>query len=118
MLAIRNRIQNKVILAVMAIAAFLGIAQPRMATNETGSMMNALGAVLGGVVVFVVGLSLAATVLTAASTAGASTAMGSFSNAKSINDLLPLIFYVGLMVVGIGLMITGGAGMAGRGPLK
>jgi hypothetical protein len=72
--------------------------------------------VIGGMVVFIVGLIVAGVVNSIASTQGAAANIGSFSGAKNLNDLLPTIFYIGLLVVGLGAMSIGAAGAAGRGP--
>ena len=45
---------------------------------------------------------------TQAATTGASATIGSFAGVRSFNDLLPLIFYIGLLVIGLGLMLGGG----------
>lgn len=73
--------------------------------------------VVGGMVVFIVGLIVAGVVNTIASTQGAAANIGSFSGAQNLNDLLPTIFYIGLLVVGLGAMGIGAvraAGITGR----
>jgi hypothetical protein len=75
-----------------------------------------IGLVIGGMVVFIVGLIIAGVVNSIASTSGNEVVINSFSGAKNINDLLPTIFYIGLLVLGLGAMGIGAAGAAGRGP--
>lgn len=70
-------------------------------------MGNNLMLVLGGMVTIVVGATLAGITIDTAATTGANTNIGSFSGAKSFNDLLPLVFYIGLIVVGLGAMGIG-----------
>ena len=66
--------------------------------------------VVGGLVVFIIGLALAPTVISQAVTAGTTTGIGSFGGVQGVLDLLPLIFVIGLLVVGLGSMIGGGVG--------
>mgnify|MGYP003153348884 CR=1 FL=1 len=63
--------------------------------------------IIGGLVIFVVGLILAGVVNSIAATTGVATNIGSFTGAKSINDLVPTLFYLGLMVGGLGAMGMG-----------
>lgn len=69
-----------------------------------------------GLLVFVVGLILAGINVDTAATTGANTNIGSFTGVRSINDLVPLVFYFALIMIGLGTMGLGGAGMAGLGP--
>lgn len=80
-------------------------------------MRNSIGSIIGGVLVIVVGLVLASTILTQAASAGAAANIGSFSGARDLNDLVPLIYYAGVVVIGLSLMSIGGAGVVGRGPM-
>jgi hypothetical protein len=64
-------------------------------------------------VVFLIGLIVAGVVNSIAATAGVSGNINSFSGAKSLNDLLPTIFYIGLLVIGLGAMGIGAAQAAG-----
>ena len=75
-----------------------------MNAGMTGNIML----IVGGLVVFIIGLALAPTVITQAVTAGTTTGIGSFGGVQGIIDLLPLIFTIGLLVVGLGAMIGGG----------
>ncbi len=82
-------------------------------------MLNraAMTAVLGGVIFMVIGLILASTVIEAAVSAGTNPSIDSFTGAKSLNDLFPLVYYAILLSGSIGLLSVGGLGLAGRGPL-
>ena len=71
--------------------------------------------VVGGLVVFIIGLALAPTVISQTVTAGTTTGIGSFGGVQGIIDLLPLIFTIGLLVVGLGSMIGGGVRAVRRG---
>ena len=75
-----------------------------------------IGLIIGGMMSFIIGLIVAGVVNSIAATQGAATNIGSFSGAQNLNDLLPTIFYIGRLVVGLGSMGIGGLGLAGRGP--
>lgn len=79
-------------------------------------MGNNISLVVGGMVVFIIGLIIAGVVNSIAATQGVNANIGSFSGAKSLNDLLPTLFYIGLLIVGLGAMGIGAAGAVGRGP--
>jgi hypothetical protein len=81
-------------------------------------MNKGVTAIVVGLVVFVLFGALSGTVLASFASAGQDPNMGSFTNALQINNIMPLFWYIGGMVTGIGLMITGGLGVAGKGPLK
>ena len=66
--------------------------------------------VVGGMIVFIVGLIVAGVVNTIAATQGVAANIGSFSGAQKLNDLLPTIFYIGLLVIGLGAMGMGAVG--------
>ena len=70
-------------------------------------MQNSILLLVGGLVVFIIGLALAPTVISSAITAGTTTGIGSFGGVQGILDLMPLIFVIGLLVVGLGSMIGG-----------
>jgi hypothetical protein len=72
--------------------------------------------VVGGMVVFIIGLIIAGVVNSIAATQGVAANIGSFSGAKNLNDLLPTLFYIGLLTVGLGAMGLGAAGAIGKGP--
>ena len=74
--------------------------------------------IIMGVIVIVVGLVLESTILSQAATAGSSSNIGSFSGAQSLNDLVPLIYNAAVVMLGVGMMAIGAAGMAGRGPMS
>lgn len=71
-------------------------------------MLPSILAIVGGLVVFLVGLAFAVSVGDQAATAGADAQMGSFASAIAVNNQLPTIFYVGLLIGGLGLMLGGG----------
>ena len=81
-------------------------------------MNRQMTALIFGVLIIVVGLVLETTILSQAATAGSSTNIGSFSGAQDLNDLVPLVYNAAVVVMGVGLIGLGAAGMAGRGPLK
>ena len=74
--------------------------------------------IIMGVIVIVVGLVLETTVLSQAATAGGNANIGSFSGAQSLNDLVPLIYNAAVVMLGVGMMVIGAAGFAGRGPMS
>ncbi len=76
-------------------------------------MGNNILLVVGGMVVFIVGLIVAGVVNSIAATQGVAANINSFSGAKNLNDLLPTIFYIGLLVAGLGAMGIGAAQAAG-----
>jgi hypothetical protein len=80
-------------------------------------MRSSIGSIIAGVLVIVVGLVLSSTILTQAAASGSAANIGSFSGARDLNDLVPLIYYAGIVVISLGLMALGGAGVTGRGPL-
>ena len=80
-------------------------------------MTKAMTALIFGVLIIVIGLVLESTILTTATTAGGNANIGSFSGAQDLNDLVPLVYNAAVVVMGVGLIGLGGAGLAGRGPL-
>lgn len=64
--------------------------------------------VVGGLVVFIIGLALLPTVISQAVTSGTTTGIGSFGGVQGISDLMPLVFCIGLLVTGLGAMLGGG----------
>jgi hypothetical protein len=72
--------------------------------------------VIGGMMIMVIGLIVAGVVNSIAATQGVAANINSFSGAKNLNDLLPTIFYIGLITIGLAAMGIGAAGAAGRGP--
>jgi len=79
-------------------------------------MNRIIGALVGGVLVLVIGLVLEATIITNATTAGGHANIGSFSGAQDINDLIPLVYNVVVLSVGIGLIGLSALGFVGVGP--
>ncbi len=79
-------------------------------------MGNNILMVVGGMVVFIVGLIVAGVVNSIAATQGGVANINSFSGAKNLNDLLPTIFYIGLLIIGLGSMGIGAMrAVRGRG---
>ncbi len=77
-----------------------------MRSRERGNVNTAsITTVMVGLLFMVIGLALLTTIMTSASTAGASAVAGSFTNATSISDLAPLVFAA--------VVIVGGASMIG-----
>ena len=58
------------------------------------------------------------TELNKSSSRASSTSISSFAGAKSMNDLLPLLIRVTVLMIGIAMIGIGGIGFAGRGPLR
>jgi len=80
-------------------------------------MQSQILAIIGGVLVIVIGLVLEVTILAQATTSGADSNIGSFSGAQALNDLVPLVYNAAIVMIGVGLIGAGGLGIAGRGPL-
>ena len=80
-------------------------------------MKQAFMAIIGGVLVLVVGLVLSGTILSRAASSGSDASIGSFAGAQALNDLVPLMYYAVLVLFSVGLLSVGGAGLANRGPL-
>ena len=59
----------------------------------SGGVVN----IVKALVVALVGLILAAPVISTAETAGSATGIGSFVGTKALNDLIPTLYYLGLM---------------------
>lgn len=81
-------------------------------------MDNRIMAIIVGVITIVVGLVLETTINTQAASAGSAANIGSFSGAQALNDLVPLIYNAVIVMIGVGMMAAGGAGMIGRGPMR
>lgn len=79
--------------------------------DERGDVKASIGAVVGGVLTIVVGLVLSNTILSQAAASGSSASIGSFSGAQSLNDLVPLIYYAVVVLIGVGLMGIGARGI-------
>ena len=80
-------------------------------------MQARIVSIVGGVITLVIGLVLADVIISTAATSGGG-AIGSFSGAKSINDLVPLIYFTVIVMVGVGMIGVGIGGFAGRGPMR
>ena len=84
--------------------------------GQRGAVDSRIMLIIVGVITIVVGLVLETTILSQAATAGSNTNIGSFSGAQALNDLVPLIYNAVVVMIGVGMMAVGGAGLAGRGP--
>jgi len=73
---------------------------------------TAVVSIISGFIVMVIGMSISGTVATTAVTAN--TSLATYPNAQTINNLLPMIFEIGLLVAGVALMIFGGLKLSGR----
>ena len=82
-----------------------------------GNVGARVAAIVGGVISLVIGMVLMTTVQDQAATTGAAANIGFFSGARSINDLIPLVYISAILLLGVALFAIGGAGFAGRGPL-
>ena len=78
--------------------------------NNNGGTQASIASIIGGVLTIVVGLVLANTVVTQAASVTAS--IGSFAGASSLNDLVPLVYYAVIVLIGVGMMALGGYGIA------
>lgn len=86
--------------------------------DVAGNMQMRIGAIIGGVITLVIGLVLAGVINSTAASAGGSGAIDSFAGAKSINDLVPLVYYTVIVMVAVGMIGLGVAGFAKRGPMS
>jgi hypothetical protein len=90
----------------------------RFLVGDRGVLGTNLVALLGGVLIIVFGLILAGLVNSQAATSGSAANIGSFAGAQSLNDLIPLVFMMVILIAGVGLIGLGGAGVAGKGPMS
>ena len=81
-------------------------------------MAQNISLLIGGLLFMVLALAFAPTLLSFAATAGSGGHVGSFSGVRNMNDLIPLTYYMGVVIGGLTAMGIGGAGLAGRGPGK
>lgn len=81
---------------------------PRSLRSEAGGVSGPFLLIIYGVLAMVFGLSMAGTVITAVINAAGTTGAGSFTNALSLNDLFPFIYYTVLLVGSTGLIAVGG----------
>ncbi len=88
-----------------------------MLTDIRGGTQQNIAAIIGGVLTIVVGLVLSSTVLAQAASSGGSASIGSFAGAQALNDLVPLVYYAVVVLIGVGMMGLGAAGLTGRGPM-
>ena len=94
------------------------IPDPALGEVEPGTMQGRIVAIVSGVLTIVIGLVLADIVVGQSATSGGGNSIGSFSGAKSVNDLVPLIYYTAIVMLGIGMIGIGAGGFMGRGPMS
>lgn len=82
-----------------------------------GMYQQRIGALILGVVLILIGLIVAGILDQQAATAGGAAQIGSFAGAKPMNDLLPMLIRVVLVMIGVAMISIGGAGMMGYGRL-
>ena len=82
------------------------------------SNIKAIFAIIFAMITIVIGLTLSGVVISTAVTSGNTTGIGSFSNASNLNNLIPFIWYIGLVLISVALFVGGVAGLLGKGPLK
>ena len=98
-----------------SVAVILGFAS----RDVDGNVKNNILSIILGVVTILIGMIVAGILDTQAAASGAANQpIGSFSGALPINNLIPLIIRVVLLMVGIGMIGIGGAGMVGYGPMN
>ena len=83
-----------------------------------GSAQARITAIILGVVTIVIGLIVAGIVDSQAASSGGAAEIGSFAGAKAMNDLLPLIIRVVVLMVGVGMIGIGSAGFMRVGPMR
>jgi hypothetical protein len=81
-------------------------------------MQARIVSIVGGVITLVIGLVLSGVITDAAATAGGNSMITSFSGAKSINDLIPLIYFTVIVMVAVGMIGVGLGGFMGKGPMR
>ncbi len=80
--------------------------------------MNAkIVAIVLGVLTLTIGMVMGDVIISVAATSGGAS-IGSFTGASALKDLVPLVYYAAIVVIGVGLMGVGLAGYASRGPLR
>ena len=92
--------------------------QTMRAEPERGAVDARIMAIIMGVITIVVGLVMSDVVLSQAATSGADANIGSFTGARSFNDLVPVIYFAALVIISVGLIGLGAAGLAGSGPMR
>lgn len=96
-----------VVATVSAIVAPVGLTLGLAYRDERGDVQVSIAAIVGGVLTIVVGLVLSTTILSQAATSGASANIGSFAGAQALNDLIPLIYYAVVVLIGVSMMGLG-----------
>ena len=107
---VRNR---SFVATIAATIAALGL----WSWEADGNVQMRIGAIILGVITIVIGLVLSGVVIDTAADVGGNTKVGSFSGASAINNLIPLIYFVVVVMVAVGMIGVGTAGFIGRGPM-
>lgn len=82
-----------------------------------GIYQQRIGALILGVVLILIGLIVAGILDAQAAASGGASQIQSFAGAKPMNDLLPMLIRVVLVMIGVAMISIGGAGMMGYGRL-
>ena len=112
MSAMMCRMGHAFLALALSVVLWVALAIGAAYKDERGDIKNSIGAVVGGVLTIVVGLVLSNTILSQAAASGSSANIGSFSGAQALNDLVPLIYYAVVVLIGVGLMGVGARGIA------
>lgn len=83
-----------------------------------GNAQARITAIILGVVVLMIGMIVAGILDQQAVTSGGSGNIQSFAGAKPLNDLIPTLIRVVLVMVGVGMIGIGTAGFARVGPMR
>lgn len=99
---------------VTNVAVFLGLASREVDGNAQARIV----ALILGVVVIMIGMIVAGILDQTAADAGkVDKPIGSFAGAKPLNNLIPTLIRVVLVIVGVGMIGIGTAGFARMGPM-
>ena len=71
-------------------------------------MSGGMKVIVSGVLVLVIGIALANPVITMLVTVLSGDAIGSFESASAIGELVPLVYF--MVIIGLGLAMIGGGG--------
>ena len=111
-------VQNAALVPLFILGSQWHIASQAWRTDERGAVDARIMAIIMGVITIVVGLVMSDVVLSQAATSGADANIGSFTGARSFNDLVPVIYFAALVIISVGLIGLGAAGLAGSGPMR
>ncbi|MCY3543802.1 MAG: hypothetical protein OXH22_07160 [Chloroflexi bacterium] len=84
----------------------------------SGNAQARITAIILGVVVLMIGMIVAGILDSQAVLSGGNANIGSFAGAKPLNDLIPTLIRVVLVMVGVGMIGIGTAGFARVGPMR